>query len=1318
MDDQVISRIGRYDVLAHIASGGMGTVYRAVDTTLNRNVALKVLSPDLAMKPHMLERFRREARSAAQLHHENIVAVFEFGEVNGTYFLAMEYVTGIDLHEYIVSRPKNQLDVDEARQILIQAARALDCAHRQGIVHRDIKPSNFLICGRGESFLVKLTDFGLARELNSDDFRLTRDNTTLGTVDYISPEQAQDSGAADIRSDLYSLGCTCYHMLAGHAPFPTGSLPERIMAHFQKEPPDLRHINPAVPDRLWEIVRKLLAKDPAARFQTPLELLRELESPDNFLAYLKQHPGIEQALGDSPTNRMRAYDPTVILERSLEETPLGQGLVLPDDIGLAPSHDDIDLKPAPSPMPADVPAATSAAPPRPSDGRSIAPQKSPPRNPSHAAGQRTTAARSAPLAPKKDAKPKTPDEIRTPPRDSAREIHRDKQHEAKSSAKRVDTHHGHAAHDEALRKAKPKRRPVPWPVLAGSAVMLLLLVGIVVWLSPRPAHVDPMPIDTPPEVPIPVAVKEKDKEQKPPVKPVPPPVTFTRVGPDRPNLISMSKSALAFDRIRARREYVGNFPDTLQPPENARTILVSRAPLAGKATLPTLADAWTAAAGAPSAIIEIADQGPHFVTVLPRLEKCRLLVRAAPGFRPLLLWDKPDAAAETHLAEIVHGELMLDNLDIGVRCRDVKAAAPASLFILRNSSLQAWECNLQQVGVAPRGIAVAFVDGTERGTAAAKIQFERCCLRGDDLQAIRVRNIPIDALFEGTLVAGSSHPLLEWTGPEVGYNSVRFVRSTLVTRSHLIAWSADRERAAMFPNLSGFAWDSILAHVTGMEGDLVHFDAVTSSAQLSWKVLNSAYLGWTRLLTAKDRQYATLEEWRGLRVDREGDIFSKESFEPFSPSTIDMPENAFQVSAVNLLLKASEGDGPIGVDFRRLPPEPYPWASRRLDWARHNYDGVDLPDIPFPDAGKPEIPSANPEVYSGEVIDLAQLDLARFDLAHHLHSQIRASKKRPERIVVHIKGKGTVRSSPLRFERMHVALYFDNLKTLNSSLDWIGLQLGTPEPMVQIDQGTLEIIGARMRLAAASLNSAQTPVVVRAVDSDLHLSNCRIDGPVGSSETFRALVQVQGPGTASLKQLTLKECILCGGASLVELKGQGIGVRAKHNLFIAAGDVFTLAPGSLVSPRPDVFLTLEFNTFAWKQSLLHLAGTMSEDSLPFHHPMLVQAAGNYHLSPFGGVAPILRGNSEFIQRDMLLWQGKNNIFDLNSLQSFDAPHPIAWPQLWGKAATQNSKWIDTTRGLATFHLDAPNYQLLTLPKNISLTPAPGANFKRLGLVLQ
>ena len=264
--------LGQYEVVGHIGSGSMGAVYRAVDTETGRVVALKVLPPVFAANPLLLKRFQREAEHGKRLSHENIAGIYDFTSDKDTYFQVMEFVDGLNLHEYVCR--KGPLSPAEARDITTQVARALDHAHQQSIIHRDIKPSNILLAQSEGRNVAKVIDLGLSKLTNEEEFRLTRDGTTVGTVNYLPPEQALDSALADIRSDIYALGCTLYHMLAGDAPFPDGSLVERINKHAKAEPPDLR---PRVPNDLWAICKRMLAKKPEDRYQTPAELLADLE---------------------------------------------------------------------------------------------------------------------------------------------------------------------------------------------------------------------------------------------------------------------------------------------------------------------------------------------------------------------------------------------------------------------------------------------------------------------------------------------------------------------------------------------------------------------------------------------------------------------------------------------------------------------------------------------------------------------------------------------------------------------------------------------------------------------------------------------------------------------------------------------------------------------------------------------------------------------------------------------------------------------------------------------------------------------------------
>jgi serine/threonine-protein kinase len=269
------SAIGPYELLELIGGGGMGRVFRAYDVRLSRVVALKVLTPEQASDPQILARFQNEARSAARLSHPGIVQVFSAGEHNGIYYIAFEFVEGINLRTHV--EQDGPLSVAEALHYVLQVAESLEHANARGVIHRDIKPSNIIVTPNGRT---KLIDLGLARMLhqNGRSLDLTTSGMTLGTFDYIAPEQARDPRLADIRSDIYSLGCTFFFLLSGQPPFPGGSVLQKLLQHQSEEPPNIRGIRPDVPEAVARIMRRMMAKSPRHRYQTPEELIQAIRS--------------------------------------------------------------------------------------------------------------------------------------------------------------------------------------------------------------------------------------------------------------------------------------------------------------------------------------------------------------------------------------------------------------------------------------------------------------------------------------------------------------------------------------------------------------------------------------------------------------------------------------------------------------------------------------------------------------------------------------------------------------------------------------------------------------------------------------------------------------------------------------------------------------------------------------------------------------------------------------------------------------------------------------------------------------------------------
>jgi len=258
----------RYEIQREVAQGGMAEVYLARDQLLNRPVALKALFPEYAREPSFVERFRREAQAAANLNHPNIVAIYDWGQESGTYFIVMEYVEGRSLRD--LCRSEAPLDANQAAEITAEIASALAFAHRNGVVHRDVKPGNVLLTRSGN---VKVTDFGIARAGTSDG--LTQTGSVMGTATYFSPEQAQGL-PVDGRSDVYSLGVVLYEMVTGGAPF-TGDSPVAVAyKHVREDPVAPSQRNAEVPHDLEQIIMTALAKDPGHRYQTADDLRADL----------------------------------------------------------------------------------------------------------------------------------------------------------------------------------------------------------------------------------------------------------------------------------------------------------------------------------------------------------------------------------------------------------------------------------------------------------------------------------------------------------------------------------------------------------------------------------------------------------------------------------------------------------------------------------------------------------------------------------------------------------------------------------------------------------------------------------------------------------------------------------------------------------------------------------------------------------------------------------------------------------------------------------------------------------------------------------
>lgn len=264
-------RLGKFQIFGELGRGGMGVVFEARDTVLERHVAIKLLPRAVSAQPEALERFLREARAAAKLNHPHVVAIYDADQFNGQYYIVLELVRGQSLHDLLKTGP---LPWVEATRMLADACRGLDVAHRAGIVHRDIKPANLM---RSVDGTVKLADFGLARPNESTGATMTGSGSVLGTPQYMSPEQCR-SERADERSDLYAMGATYFALLTGRPPY-LGEAPLLVMnAHLLNPVPDPCTLDATIPPACAAIVKHAMAKDPDDRYREAKALLADLEA--------------------------------------------------------------------------------------------------------------------------------------------------------------------------------------------------------------------------------------------------------------------------------------------------------------------------------------------------------------------------------------------------------------------------------------------------------------------------------------------------------------------------------------------------------------------------------------------------------------------------------------------------------------------------------------------------------------------------------------------------------------------------------------------------------------------------------------------------------------------------------------------------------------------------------------------------------------------------------------------------------------------------------------------------------------------------------
>jgi serine/threonine-protein kinase len=319
---KILPNVGSYRLLHTLGAGGMSSVFKGVHLETGHVVAVKILPRTLAKNPTLLQRFLREAKSAEALEHPNIVAIYDRGMDAGRHYLVLEYVPGGDVHDQV--RANGPMTLKDALAIIRPVAEGLRFAASQGLIHRDIKPANILKTPDGR---VKITDLGLALHADDEDERVTREGTTVGTVDFMAPEQARDSRATSIRSDIYSLGCTLYFLLTAQPPYPGGDVAEKLNRHINYPPPDPRDLRPELPPTLSRLLLRMMAKQPEDRFEDYDELLTALDVVANPAVFAPTGAPLYDLPDEDDDPDLDLFTLPAPLDRSLAESGSELGLI-------------------------------------------------------------------------------------------------------------------------------------------------------------------------------------------------------------------------------------------------------------------------------------------------------------------------------------------------------------------------------------------------------------------------------------------------------------------------------------------------------------------------------------------------------------------------------------------------------------------------------------------------------------------------------------------------------------------------------------------------------------------------------------------------------------------------------------------------------------------------------------------------------------------------------------------------------------------------------------------------------------------------------
>ncbi len=1176
-------RVGKYELQKQLGAGGMGTVYLAKDIKLKRLVALKVLPKDKAKNATLVRRFMAEAQAAAQLRNDHIVAIYENGEADGHQFIAMEYVDGTDLHELI--RKRGKIPAKRSLEIIKQVVEALQHAYEHNIVHRDIKPSNLLIRNDGQ---VKLTDLGLARSIDDTlETDITRAGTTVGTVDYMSPEQGRSSKAADIRSDIYSLGCTWYHMLTGKPPYAEGSMTNKLQAHATAMIPNPRDENDNVTEAMVAVLQRMMSKKPEDRYQTPDELLKDLSSPTLTRGGMAQE--VLTAINEE-------YDDTVVAPKEpRRKSPAG--LMPPKN--KQTKETDEDDKPSwldwetlqPLAWGAGLLLAVAAI------GSIVA----------YFTG--TLDFGSGKIA-QTDQRPKGSDQnvVQSPKTDGAA-VQPGQAPNLQPDVLIVNS----PMPDNPNPDGTPGAQPMP----DGTTTQTTITSPG----DPSANPGDPANLDSP-TVPGDVAQMPGnfDPEEIPEWSTEPSARAQQGLASNSPNSPNSSgsnpSSASPKSAGNPKSSNTPNNPSTPNSPANPNSPVTPNSPVRpnpsgtspknappdfamatsktfsvgpGVATAThfrTLAEALKSAPP-EGAVIRLTSTGPYFLPNVALKQVRRLSLFADEGQQPIILLRPTEGEATAGL-QLAQGVLELEGLHFALDRSVFAGSDPVQIVTSIDGQLLVRQCSFSIWGTGTVPVRALTVQSLAepQGVAsvlAPRVLIDQVTIQGDNVTSLDVSRPTADIVIRESLLAGGQQPVIALSGSMPGHltsgpnakprRAVRIVQSTLYADRTVFQVASDDSKSA--PPTAIFLQDSVCA-TAKPASETVLLDAASwpqaaGLQGLAWTMKDSSIVGFGRLAAlGANSAVQGWDEWQkfwGKELDPAG--FIPDAWP--SGATADLsslPLKTFDRATLPANSARRADQTPPGCDLSLLADF---HASRRWLSAL-----IAKPAFPEP------VTAAAPNV--------VKLDISKQqDLGSLLQSGTW-----PAGTVLELTGTGLKQMSPVKLVGKSWTIVWRPQEGQPLTLT-PKLSSGELSALFVVERGSLEIENVRFQAPSAKKSTLQSLIAAR--NARLRLENVWMQGLMADSNTLDSLLRWtsdEGNDGGETPYLACRDCLFSGSGSLIRLDLGTAPAFLRNCLLVTRADAIDVRFSPLPTGKSGAPLLADHLTISAAQAAFRLKGDANE----------------------------------------------------------------------------------------------------------------------------